>query len=116
MDERERVGPGGNRHLIADVRGDAGRARRTAYAVEVGRQAPPGPTPEAVNAALLLRDELLARVDERSMSVLRGLLSGMSQKEIAHGLGISPSAVSQRVRADSLAAVVAAHRLLEGVA
>jgi len=46
------------------------------------------------------------------MSVLRGLLQGQTQREIADLLGISPSAVSQRVRADSLAALVHADREL----
>ena len=59
-----------------------------------------------MNAGLVLRDERVSGLSERSVSVLRGLLSGQTQRDIAESLGISPSAVSQRVRADGLAAIV----------
>ncbi|KRF34107.1 SatD family protein [Nocardioides sp. Soil805] len=65
----------------------------------------------AVNAALVLRDHLVSSLSQRSLSVLRGLLVGESQRDLAEALGISPSAVSQRVRADGLAAIIAAHDL-----
>lgn len=87
----------------------ASRSRRTAYA-RAERQ--DGPDPGAVNAALLLTDELVSGLSDRSLSVLRGLLSGVSQKEIAASLGVSASAVSQRVRADGLGSIVAAHDLM----
>ncbi len=54
------------------------------------------------------RDERVGGLSDRSVSVLRGLLGGSTQREIAEELGISPSAISQRVRADGLAALVAA--------
>lgn len=66
----------------------------------------------AVSAALVTRDELLARLDERDLSVLAGMLAGMSQDEIARSVGVSPSAVSQRVRRNGLAAIVTADGLL----
>ncbi len=66
----------------------------------------------AVNAALVLRDELLARVDDRDVSVLTGMIGGMTQDQIARQLGISASAVSQRVRRDGLAAILRADTLL----
>jgi predicted transcriptional regulator len=47
--------------------------------------------------------------------VVRGLLGGRTQGEIAADLGVSASAVSQRVRNDGLAMVVAAEALLEEV-
>lgn len=90
-----------------------GRHRRTAYVRAEGQE---GPATSPVNAALLLMDERVSGLSPRSLSVLRGLLGGVSQKEIAGSLGISPSAVSQRVRSDGLAAVVAAHELLGEVA
>lgn len=74
-----------------------------------------GPDQAAVNAALLLGDQMTGRLDARSVSVLRGLLEGRTQREVADDLGISPSAVSQRVRADGLAALQTAQTLLEGV-
>jgi hypothetical protein len=90
------------------------RSLRTAYVV--ADDPGPGDRPDAgmVNAALVLRDERVTGLSERSLSVLRGLLSHETQKEIAAALGISASAVSQRVRADGLAAIVAAHDLMGG--
>lgn len=85
----------------------ATRGLRTAYETAGG-----GPAPDAVNAALVTRDELLAGLGEESLSVVAGMLAGMSQKEIAADLGVTPSAVSQRVRRDGLAAVVRADELL----
>ena len=46
------------------------------------------------------------------MSVLSGMVGGMSQQQIADDLGISPSAVSQRVRRDGLGAILAIDELL----
>jgi DNA-binding transcriptional LysR family regulator len=67
-----------------------------------------GPDPAAIEALLVLMDSAVARLSARSVSVLRDLMSGASQREIAEQLGISPSAVSQRVRSDGLAALVSA--------
>lgn len=83
---------------------------RTAYVVADG--ATGGADPGWVNAGLVLRDERVTGLSERSVSVLRGLLSHVPQRDLADELGISASAVSQRVRADGLAAIVAAHDLL----
>lgn len=71
-----------------------------------------GPDPAAVNAALVARDALLGAASPRSVGVFRGLLDGMSQTDIARAEGVSASAVSQRVRRDGLAALVAVDRLL----
>lgn len=84
---------------------------RTAYELAPDSS---GPEPGPINAALLLRDEIVSGLSPRSLSVLRGLLGGRTQQEIAAALSISPSAVSQRVRADGLATVVSAHDLLTG--
>lgn len=62
---------------------------------------------------LILRDQLVGNLSERSLLVLRGLLDGTTQRDLARDLGITASAVSQRVRADGLAALVAADRALE---
>ncbi|GAB2982729.1 SatD family protein [Nocardioides montaniterrae] len=88
----------------------ASRTLRTAYR----RDGEDGPDPDLVNAVLVGRDELLAGTDERSVSVLSGMLEDMSQQEIAQRLGVSASAVSQRVRRDGLAALVTMDRLLGG--
>jgi hypothetical protein len=86
------------------------RSLRTAYVVADG--AVDAPDPGLVNAALVLRDERVTGLSERSVSVLRGLLVHETQRDLAEALGISASAVSQRVRADGLAAIVAAHELM----
>jgi len=92
------------------------RFRRTVYrrapGAAPGAGSDAGPDPALVDAVLVLRDAAVGALSERSMSVLRGLLQGQTQREIADLLGISPSAVSQRVRADSLAALVHADREL----
>lgn len=88
------------------------RAVRTAYAVAEGED---GPSPELVNAALMTRDQLVSGLSPRSMSVLDGLLRGRQQQEIADELGISPSAVSQRVRGDGMGVLLAADELLRGL-
>lgn len=86
----------------------ATRASRTAY-----RSADPDEPTGALEAALIARDELVGRLDERSLSVLRGLLSGRTQRELAAEEGVSASAVSQRVRHDGLGVVVAMSEWME---
>ena len=87
------------------------RGLRTAYA---RAEDAVGPDAGLVNAALVLRDERVSTLSDRSLSVLRGLLLGQTQRDIAAELGVSASAVSQRVRADGLAALVTAHDLVGG--
>jgi hypothetical protein len=86
--------------------------RRTAYRLADGYD---GPDPAAVNAALVLRDEMVGGLSDRALGVLRGLLSGRTQREIAEDEDVSASAVSQRVRHGGLAALVASERLLAGL-
>lgn len=104
------------RAAVVEVEEDAERPghrrRRTAYRRAEGYD---GPDPDAVNAALVLRDEMVGGLSDRSLGVLRGLLSGRTQREIAEKEDISASAVSQRVRHDGLAALVASERLMGGV-
>lgn len=76
-----------------------------------------GATADAVNAALLCRDHLVGSLSERSVRLLRGLMDPhTTQGELATLEGISASAVSQRVRADGIGAVLAAEELLRGLA
>lgn len=74
-----------------------------------------GPAPEAVGAALLCRDHLVGSLDDRSQRILRGLMDGRAQTELAAQEGISPSAVSQRIRSGGLAVVMAAEAQLGAV-
>jgi DNA-binding transcriptional LysR family regulator len=85
------------------------RAIRTAYVAAEGEA---GPEPALVNAALMARDQVVSGLSERSMSVLDGLMRGRRQQDIADDLGISPSAVSQRIRAEGIGVVLAADELL----
>ena len=84
----------------------ASRHRRTAYR---------GPDQELIEAVLLGRDALLDGLDERSLTILRGLLAGTPQRQLAEELGVSASAISQRVRHDDLAVLVAQDALLREV-
>ncbi len=60
----------------------------------------------AVDAALAGRDELTARLDARDLSVVRGLLDERTQSDLAESLGISASAVSQRIRHQGIGVLV----------
>lgn len=111
-------GPGwwAARDAIDEVKRTARRAgmrhRRTAYhrATEVA-----GPDPHLVNAALLCRDQVVGSVSSRSLRLLAGLLRGQPQADLAGAEGISASAVSQRVRHDGLAVVLAADEMVRRV-
>lgn len=71
----------------------------------------PGPDPAAVNAALLCRDQMGGSLSVRSVELLRGLVAGRTQAEIAAEQQVSASAMSQRVRNDGLAVIRAAEEL-----
>lgn len=66
-------------------------ASRTAY-----RSHDDDPVQDAVNAALVCQDLLLDSYDERSWSILKGLMAGQTHTEIADALGITRQAVQQR--------------------
>lgn len=100
-DEAERAGL---EHIRTLVRAAEGAAEGAASPAEVG----------ALCAALRCRDHLVGSLDERSLRILEGLMSGATQLEIADREGISPSAVSQRVRKHGLAVVLAAHTDIVG--
>jgi hypothetical protein len=104
------------RKAIEQVEDQAGRAAlrlvRTAYCRTEGTA---GPEEAAVNAALLCRDQLVGMLSERSAMLLRGLVEGRTQRELAEAEGVSASAVSQRVRRDGLGIVLRSDELLEEV-
>lgn len=114
-------GPGwwAAREAIEAVKREARRAvsrhLRTAYRRSIEGAGDDGPDPEAVNAALMCRDQMVGSVSARSLRLLRGTLGGRSQAELAEEEGISASAVSQRMRNDGLAVIVAADELLKEV-
>ncbi len=120
-DPRVEDGPGwwAARDAIDEVKLEAGKASarllRTAYRRSDEESAPQGPEPDAINAALMCRDQMVGSVSERSLRLLRGTLAGRTQAELAEEEGISASAVSQRVRNDGLAVLVATDELLRRV-
>ncbi|HSO64922.1 MAG TPA: winged helix-turn-helix domain-containing protein, partial [Ornithinibacter sp.] len=94
------------------------RHARTAYRAAADECPPAGHdvSEPAVNAALLCRDHLVGSLSDRSLRLLRGLMDPhTTQGELAAREGISASAVSQRVRADGIGVVLAAHDLLRGM-
>jgi hypothetical protein len=120
LQEEPRVedGPGwwAAREAIEVVKRESARpgSRRTRSRYE--RADPGGPEPAPINAALLCRDELLGMGDDRTIRLLRGLMDGRPQSDLAAEEGISPSAVSQRARNDGLAVLLAADALLKEIA
>ncbi len=115
------AGRAATRHLRTAYRAapDGGGAARGA-GDDDGAGGGPGArddTADAVNAALLCRDHLVGSLSQRSIRLLRGLMDPhTTQSELATLEGISASAVSQRVRADGIGAVLAAEDLLRGLA
>ncbi len=99
--------------VAADQDRPATRTVRTAYRRADERQ--DGPTPQAVNAALVCRDHLLGSLDDRATRILSGLVDGMTQTQIATQEHVSVSAVSQRVRSAGVGAVLHAHAMLREV-
>lgn len=111
-------GPGwwAAREAIEHVKAASERAGMRRARCRYQRAAEDGPDPAAVNAALLCRDELLGAGDDRTVRLLRGMLAGRSQRELAAEEGITPSAVSQRARHDGIAVLLASDALLGEVA
>lgn len=111
------------RDAIEEVKAEAARPAtrllRTAYHRASGDGGDTGPDPRPVNAALMCRDHVVGSVagksEGRALRLLRGTIDGRSQAELAEQEGISASAVSQRIRNDGLAVVLAADELLRGV-
>jgi hypothetical protein len=70
---------------------------------------------DAINAALICRDHLIGSLDDRSLRILKGLLTNHTKKDIAAAEDISASAVSQRAGRDGLDLIVHASQYLRGV-
>jgi hypothetical protein len=102
------------RAAIDEVRLLAGKAGfrhvRTGY-----RSGGGGADLGAVTAALLCRDQLVGSLDGRSQRILKGLVHGVTQADVAAAERISPSAVSQRIRSGGLSVILAAQERLGAV-
>lgn len=66
------------------------------------------PLLDAVNAALVCQDLLLDSYDQRSWSILRGMMAGQTQTQIAHQLGVTRQAVQQRRSSGGMPMLVSA--------
>lgn len=69
-----------------------------------------------LNAFLMCRDELVARLTPKQATDLLALIEGHRQADIARAEGVSQSAVSQRATNSGIYAVLQAHRVVRGEA
>ena len=118
LDDTTQDGPGwwAAREAIVAVKEEQSRAATSSARTLYRRAGDDGPDPLAINAALRCRDQMMGSLDDRSSRILRALMTGSTQAAVAEAEGITPSAVSQRVRADGLAVVIAAHDDLSAIA
>lgn len=84
------------------------RGTRTAYRSPEGEPA----LVTALNAALTALDHILGSLSPVSWRILGGRLEGLTQQNIAAREGITPSAVSQRVRSDGIGVAMETMRML----
>lgn len=89
------------REAITAAKEAEGRVRTDGLVVRT-RWHEDDPSGIAVDAALRHRDLILAGLDDRSLRLLRGLLLGRTQRDLADEEEISPTAVSRRVHRDGL--------------
>ncbi len=75
-----------------------------------------GDVEAAVNAFLICRDELLARMDPRDARITLALFLGERQVDVARELGISQPAVARREREKGASAVFRGHAALQAIA
>jgi hypothetical protein len=104
------------RNAIAEVkeRSRQPRSRSLRTWVSIGDPGAAAATPPAafVNSFLLCRDSTIARMSERGVRLLRGLMAGQPQSAIADSEGITQSAVSQQLSRSGAYAVRDAHDVL----
>jgi len=63
-------------------------------------------TARLLDAAALLRDEVLAGLDESDAAIALGLLNGATQKDVATQLGVTAGVVSRRIHRNGLLSLV----------
>ncbi|WP_040164274.1 SatD family protein [Microbacterium gorillae] len=73
-----------------------------------------GDDPRDLNAALLLRDDLIGAMSARERRIARALIAGRVQGEIAATEGITQSAVSQSARRSGAGTLVRVQQLWTG--
>ncbi|WP_256793803.1 SatD family protein [Terrabacter sp. Ter38] len=87
------------------------RTSRTAYVAPDE----PAETVAALRAALDCLDFMVGSMSTTSREILGGLMHGHAQHDVADRVGISPSAVSQRVRRDGIGVALEAMTTLGGL-
>ena len=93
----------------------AGRAQtRTSRTAYLAPDEPPAQV-AAVQAALDCLDFMVGSLSTTSRQILGGLMHGRAQHDLAAAVGISPSAVSQRVRRDGIGVALEAMTTLGGL-
>ena len=93
----------------------AGRAQtRTSRTAYLAPDEPPEQV-AAVQAALDCLDFMVGSLSTTSRRILGGLMQGHAQHDLAAAVGISPSAVSQRVRRDGIGVALEAMTTLGGL-
>lgn len=80
-----------------EKRAQSARTRTARVTVHVDPDDPDAPTASAVQAALDCLDFMVGSLSDSSLLILEGLMDDRTQDDIAAEVGISPSAVSQRV-------------------
>ena len=86
----------------ARARRPQSRSARTAYVPSAEVATHTAPHDIAVRAALDCLDHMVGSMSTTSREILGGLMGGITQHEVAARLGVSDSAVSQRVRRDGI--------------
>ncbi len=90
-----------------------GAARSEAPAGAGAACAPVVAVDDALQALLLCRDHILARLDARDVGLVRALLEGATATMAAQQVGISQQAASRRLRSNGGYALLRTWRLLE---
>jgi hypothetical protein len=89
-------------------------AARVRVAASDGSADAVGDAVRHANAYLLVRDQLVSGMSERTRRLTHGRCLGLTQRQLAAQEGITQSAVSQALTAAGAAAVVEGYRLLRG--
>src|SRR3954447_760190 len=98
---------------IAEDRAQRAQTRTSRTAYVAPDEAPA--TVAAVGAALDCLDFMVGSMSTTSREILGGLMHGHAQLDVADRVGISPSAVSQRVRRDGIGIALEAMTTLGGL-
>lgn len=103
------------RSAIAEVKERSGQPRSRSLRTWFSSGDTEAELASFVNAFLLCRDGIVGRMSERGVRLLRGLMAGLSQADIATSEGISQPAVSQQLTSSGAYAVRDAHEQLRAV-